>query len=94
MRFFENLWFCYEYSRIIKHKSRVLSPHSTSLSDGNLVDGLPSARHTEAVGGPMGCFGQRLSMVEALGNEDLRKDVIGSRLEVLFMFGFVYICFC
>ena len=26
--------------------------HSTSLSDGNLVDGLLLARHTEAVGGP------------------------------------------
>ena len=32
-------------------------PDSTSLPDVNLVDGLPSARHTEAVGGPHGVFG-------------------------------------
>ena len=34
---------------------------STSLSGGNLVDGLPRALHTEAVGGPHGGWGQRLS---------------------------------
>ena len=32
-------------------------PDSTRLSDVNLVDGLPSARHTEGVGGPHGVFG-------------------------------------
>jgi hypothetical protein len=31
--------------------------YSTGLSDGNLVDGLPSARHTEDVGGPHGVSG-------------------------------------
>ena len=35
----------------------VLSPHSASLSGGNLVDGLPSALHTEALGGPHGGVG-------------------------------------
>ena len=35
----------------------ISDPDSTSLSDGNLVDGLPSVRHTEAVGGSHGVFG-------------------------------------
>ena len=30
---------------------------STSLSGGNQVDGLPPARHTEAIGGPHGGYG-------------------------------------
>ena len=34
-----------------------LFPDSTSLPDVNLVDGLPSARHTEAVWGAHGVFG-------------------------------------
>ena len=38
-------------------KSMGLSPDSTSLPDVNLVDGLPSARHTEAVWGAHGVFG-------------------------------------
>ena len=42
---------------ISERKSRGLFPDSTSLPDVNLVDGLPSARHTEAVGGPHGVFG-------------------------------------
>ena len=42
---------------ISERKSRGVYPNSTSLSDVNLVDGLPSARHTEAVGGPHGVFG-------------------------------------
>ena len=37
-------------------KSRGLSPDSTSFPDVNLVDGLPSARHTEAVWGAHGVF--------------------------------------
>ena len=32
-------------------------PDSTSISDVNLVDGLPSARHAEAVWGAHGVFG-------------------------------------
>ncbi len=44
--------------KISERKSKSLSPDSTSLSDGNLVDGLPSARHnTEAVWGAHGVFG-------------------------------------
>ena len=42
---------------ISERKSRGLSPDSTSLPDVNLVDGLPSARHTEAVWGAHGVFG-------------------------------------
>ena len=42
---------------IFQRKSKGLASDSTSLSDGDLVDGLPSARHTEAVGGPHGVFG-------------------------------------
>ena len=38
-------------------KSRFIFHDSTGPSDVNLVDGLPSARHTEAVGGPHGVFG-------------------------------------
>ena len=30
--------------------------------------------------GPMGCLGQRLSMVEALGNEDLNENFMGSQV--------------
>ena len=37
-------------------------------------------------GGPTGCLGQRLSMAEALGNEDSIKNVSGSRVEVLIRF--------
>ena len=44
-------------SEISERKCRVTSPHSTSISDVNLVDGLPSARHTEAVWGAHGGFG-------------------------------------
>ena len=42
---------------IFQRKFRSLSPISTSLSDVNLVDDLPSARHTEAVGLAHGVFG-------------------------------------
>ena len=43
---------------IFECKSGVFFPDSTSLSDVNLVDGLPSARHiTEAVWGAHGVFG-------------------------------------
>ena len=45
------------FQGISKCKSRGFSPDSTSLSDVNLVDGLPSARHTEAVWGAHGVFG-------------------------------------
>ena len=31
--------------------------YSVSLSDGNLVESLPPARHTEVVAGPIGCGG-------------------------------------
>ena len=44
-------------SEIYKRKSRGVSRSSTSLSDVNLVDGLPSAWHTEAVWGAHGVFG-------------------------------------
>ena len=44
------------------------SPYSASLSGGNLVDGLPRALHTEAVGGPHGGFGPA-----AIGALDPRK---------------------
>ena len=37
-----------------------LISHSTGLSDGKQVDGLQSARHTEAVWGPHGVFGPAL----------------------------------
>ena len=30
----------------------VISPHSTILSGGNQVDGVPPSRHTEVVGEP------------------------------------------
>ena len=43
-----------ESSRMIYRSSH---PDSTSLSDGNLVDGLPSARHSEAGRAPHGVFG-------------------------------------
>ena len=36
-------------TEISERKSRGLSPDSTGLPDVNLVDGLPSARHTAAV---------------------------------------------
>ena len=42
---------------IYKRKSRGLFSDSASFPDVNLMDGLPSARHTEAVGGPHGVFG-------------------------------------
>ena len=70
---------------ISERKSRGLFPDSTSLPDVNLVDGLPSARHTEAVGGPM-CLGQRLSGAEALGNKDFNKNASSSQVKVLFKF--------
>ena len=44
-------------SEILERNSRGTSPDSTSISDVNLVDGLPSARHTEAVWGAHGVFG-------------------------------------
>ena len=36
------------------YRQTMIFQHSTSLWGGNLVDGSPSARHTEAVGGPHG----------------------------------------
>ena len=46
------------FQETYKCKSRGFSPDYTSLSDVNLVDGLPSARHnTEAVWGAHGVFG-------------------------------------
>ena len=46
-------------------------PDSTSISDVNLVDGLPSARHTEAVWGAHGVFGPA-----PIGNFDKKMYVI------------------
>ena len=55
------------------HKGAYL--YSTSLSDVNLVDGLPSAWHTEAVWGAHGVFGpapiytldQKMYKIEQIG---------------------------
>ena len=56
--FLKTLDLIWNFQEISKCKSRGFSPNSTSLSDVNLVDGLPSARHnTEAVGGAHGVFG-------------------------------------
>ena len=62
-------------SEISERKYRGLYPDSTSLSDVNLVDGLPSARHTEAVWGAHGVFGpatiytldQKMYEIEQIG---------------------------
>ena len=52
----------------------VLSPHSASLSGGNLVDGLPSALHTEAVGVPHGGVGP--ATISGKGRRKLRIEGI------------------
>ena len=55
--FLKNLDLIRNVPEISECKSMGLYPDSTSLPDVNLVDGLPSARHTEAVWGPHGVFG-------------------------------------
>ena len=57
MIFSKNVYLRRNFPEIWERKSRGLSPDSTSLPDVNLVDGLPSARHTEAVWGAHGVFG-------------------------------------
>ena len=49
-------------ANILKYKD-ALFLYSASHSGGNLVDGLPGALYTEAVGGPHGGWGQRLSVL-------------------------------
>jgi hypothetical protein len=55
--FLKTLEFISKILRMFGEKWWGYQPYSTSISDGNLVDGLPSARHTEAIGGPHGVFG-------------------------------------
>ena len=62
----------------IKRKSRNILLEATSVPNVNLVDGLSSAHHTEAVARPMGSLGQRLSVAENLGNADFIKNVLKS----------------
>ena len=75
---------------IFGRKSRDISPDSTSLPNVKLVDGLPSARHTEAVGGPMGCLGQRLSVIWNKKCMRLRNFFTESCIEVSVKLKFVY----
>ena len=51
-----------EHSRIIGRMVAFRNVCSTSPSGGNQVDGLPPARHTEAVWVPMGFRPQQLSV--------------------------------
>ena len=70
--FLKILYLIINFQEIFKCKSRGFFPDSTSLPDVNLVDGLPSARHTEGVWGAHGVFGpatiwgieQKMYMIE------------------------------
>jgi hypothetical protein len=74
---------------ISERKSRGLSPDSTSLPDVNLVDGLPSARHTEAVWGPHGVFGPA-----AIGTFDQKMYKIEQKCHMKLDRSFVQVKVC
>jgi hypothetical protein len=51
-------------------------PEATRFPDANLIKGLPFVLHnTEAVRWPHGACALRLSIPEALENEDLKENV-------------------
>ena len=54
---------------------------------GRLGAFLRSKSNDEAVGRSMGCLGQRISMVQALGDEGLNKHASLSQVKILFKFG-------
>ena len=67
-----------------------MSPNSTGLPDVNLVDGLPSARHTEAVWGAHGVFGPAAIYDSVEKCLRLSKNVMQRCIDVSFKKKFVY----
>ena len=55
--FFDFFRFFSKSVKYIEYYGGFYTPHSTGLSLGNQVDGLPGASHTEALWGGQGLFG-------------------------------------